>query len=963
MINKTITSGLLLIFLVISILIQAKITKSRVDPLPLDPGIRYGRLENGFTYYIKSLSTPGPRTYMRLTIKAGTFQEDADQSQLAHFTEHMPHIRTKNFTNILYAPDLLKSLDMKLNDISARTDGTNTNYWFDHPTGSVKALDTGLLYFHDIVSGNVEFRKEDVDGERKAFFQEYVLRDGKKNYVDNTMMSHIVGCSVLQPHPVDFREYIQTFDPDALSRFYLDWYRPDMAALTVVGNIDDVDALERKIQTRFSDIKIPENPRPWQNCQIDYLNRPEQFIVLENPYKDLDIENEEVTIRTFIRDINYNKSTWQGLEWKLAKSLFQELLRERYGQALKHYNLPYKIYNHIEANPSAMEIRVITKKGKEKLGVQTAFGILREIRNNGFTQAEWKKARQYRLQQLDDTNDHSPYYWVKQIENHFVEGEALPKDKTAHLKKWMTNLSLEKFNNMVNDFLDDMPEDIAIIAPIGHKANSYSREDLEQWIQKAKEVPNNKHNPNDRPKVIIEAKQSALLQQKEIVSITTRNEKPGMEIKEVVLQNGMKVVLQPGEPSKDGRKEKIQIHGFSTKGASGFPKREYFSAIFAPDIVRNAGVGTMDKFDLEHVLSGTSFPYGVHPYIDYYETGIKGEAALEDLESIFQLIYLYFTDPRKDIAAYKDWKELERNAYLNPTYSIPAEDMNTSIREHLQDSTISPQGTKRFKGLKYTDWNKAYEIYNLLFGQASDFTFLINGNFPENKVLSLVNKYLGNLPNRTKDQTVQTNKRSCMPLQKGPINIHLVPNSPLEEVQIKMEYIREADNIDQWQEQIRVDALAKVISFRLRELRYLYKRAVYFPRSSGYVNKYLQRNVVSLNIDSSPEDLEFVKSDIKNILNELKSTPVNEGIFHDAVLRFLYPKYSRDNLQRNKNIIVKLYNQYRFGEPWVNPDEVEEFVKTLTTKDIMETAKKYLNDEYLFEFVLKNKDTPNIMVK
>jgi predicted Zn-dependent peptidase len=90
---------------------------------------------------------------------------------------------------------------------------------------------------------------------------------------------------------------------------------------------------------------------------------------------------------------------------------------------------------------------------------------------------------------------------------------------------------------------------------------------------------------------------------------------------------------------------------------------------------------------------------------------------------------------------------------------------------------------------------------------------------------------------------------------------------------------------------------------------------------------------------------------------------VNEGIFHDAVLRFLYPKYSRDNLQRNKKIIVKLYNQYRFGEPWANPEEVENFVKTLTTKDIMETAKKYLNNEYLFEFILKNKDTPNIRVK
>ncbi|MCK0134170.1 insulinase family protein [Arenibacter sp. S6351L] len=151
---------------------------------PLDPGIRHGQLANGFQYYIKPIPNSGAKLSMRLYVKVGTFQEDPDQWQLAHFTEHMAFVRTQNFTNIGANFDILSSMGMKQGDVFALTAGNFTNYWFDIPARNPTALTNGLLWFHDIISGKMEFRKEEVDGERGPFFQEYLFRNGRGRYLD-----------------------------------------------------------------------------------------------------------------------------------------------------------------------------------------------------------------------------------------------------------------------------------------------------------------------------------------------------------------------------------------------------------------------------------------------------------------------------------------------------------------------------------------------------------------------------------------------------------------------------------------------------------------------------------------------------------------------------------------------------------------------------------------------------------
>src|SRR5690606_16178309 len=237
----------------------------------------------------------------------------------------------------------------------------------------------------------------------------------------------------------------------------------------------------------------------------------------------------------------------------------------------------------------------------------------------------------------------------------------------------------------------------------------------------------------------------------------TDNGKGVMGANEILLKNGVKVILKSYKPSSGRKKERIMLHGYRTEGASNFPNEDYFNAINAPSIIKNTGVGNKNKFEINRLLAGTSFQQGIQPYVDYYESGIRGDALSKDFEKMLQLVYLYFSNPRKDSIAFHDWKKNELTSYLQPRYGLIREDFNVKIREMLGDSTRIPRGTVRMEGISETEMHRAYEIYNILFGNAKGFTFIISGNFSLDKVIPLAQKYLGNLPN-TKSNSIRASK-------------------------------------------------------------------------------------------------------------------------------------------------------------------------------------------------------------
>ncbi|UGU15737.1 insulinase family protein [Sinomicrobium kalidii] len=920
---------------------------------PLDPEIYFGQLDNGFRYYIKPVDTENSKVLMSLYIKVGHSHEGKDKRDVAHFLEHMAALHTKNFTHLYSNTKLLNSIGMDMIDVRANTGIEYTQYQFNFPVDadSKKALETGLSWFHGIVGREVEFQKDDVDVQRKAIYEEIVGRHYKDNYIQSKMFNAIYGSGADLIKPENYEHYFQNLDIKKIIRFYKDWYRPDLASLVVVGNIKDVEAMEHQIRKMFSKLQVNPDSRPHEDWHLNYLRRPCQFVVLENDVEAFGgLSNDEVGIYTLIRNSKYQeRGTWAGVKRGLIKELLKNVVRIRFDYYQKYtHQTSYKL--HYNYSRSGNLIRVIAGEGKERKGLQQAFGILKDIKSNGITKEEWDKIRKDKLQGMQNIED-NPHYWKKAIWSYDVYGEALPVNKNQRLQKWLENLSLDELHTWFLEVLSEMPDDIGIIAAKGNKALSYTEKKVRHWIEEAAPIAN-----------IYKPTAPESLMSKEEVSrlpdvVYTKRENPELRVKELKFENGVKVVLQ----NVDSTPDKVLVHGFSPKGISCFSKDEYCSAVFAPTIFNYSGVGRWNKFELEQFFAETSFPYGIEHYIDYATSGIKGEATLSDLEDLLQLIYLYFTAPRKDTKTFTRWKNEEKEMYLHRQSGVLNFDMKDKLITSIaKDSTIvTPGGTRRFKSSKGIGLDEAYQAYKNIYGNARNFTFLISGKYPEEKIIYLLTKYLGNLPGD--DKSID-----CLPpvlpreIHKVSLYKEMTPEEGLDNAKIRWWYVWPMDTSYNWQEDIKLDFLGRVIMREVQNIRDVKKRGVYIAYAGKQNMSSLQWSTISINVDCTTEEWGLVLGDMEEIERELKEKKLTTDMFN-IVARWLIEKYqaaiANDNVQEKSK---KLYQYYRHGENIVTIEEVLNYIQSLTREDILKTAKKYLKEQYRSEYIAKSKmvDTP-----
>ncbi|GBF22116.1 peptidase M16 inactive domain protein [Arenibacter sp. NBRC 103722] len=924
----------------------------------LDPGIRHGQLANGFQYYIKPIPNSGAKLSMRLYVKVGTFQEDPDQWQLAHFTEHMAFVRTQNFTNIGANFDILSSMGMKQGDVFALTAGNFTNYWFDVPAQNPTALTNGLLWFHDIISGIMEFRKEEVDGERGPFFQEYLFRNGRGRYLDRKISKGISECSKNPIHPDDYDRYVQTFDREKLVRFYRDWYRPDLSAIMIVGDVQDLDALEKQIRKSFSDLRAVKGARAKVDCAKEYLKRPDQFIVLEDSKNrsSADIDN-KVLVHSFIRDNGAVLPTLDSNRSALAMSLLSEVINMRTDQASQDLgNTSYRLRSFYDTSDEfpAIEMKWETREGTVRESIEFIAKVLRHIKVRGIDRTEWENMKGTALKKLENDTGAIPY-WLDQIRDHFVLERPLPKDKNLILHNWLGDLSLSDINGILSRSIPDIPQDIAVIAPKGSEVLELSEGEVREWIL----------GINQGPVMVVsrQAEITSLMDAEEVDGLVPvgyeENEDHKLGIKEILLDNGAKVVLHKGS-----FKDNITVHGFSLKGTSSFSREEFYSSTNAPSIVRNSGVGELNNFQLNKYLQKTSIPLSLMPYMEYTESGIKGESDLQDFEKLMQLIYLYFTVPRKDSLAFKDWQERQRDRYHKQSAeSLMYTDMLNEFMDKVSNDSIIFRplgGTKHYKGIGKTDLENAYKAYSQIFGNARDFTFLISGNYEEKRILPLIRKYLGNLPN------LQVPDMHMEPVMEHEVHHFSEIRSELsglssENTKIRIKYIYpEEEKLDK-RERIGFELLAWALSAKLDGLRYVNKRDVFSARAHQWYYASIGWNVISIDLECSVKDTKVIRKDIHKIINNIKNQKLDDATFQ-YVAETYYNKYSAQRVKGSaQKMQEKLYRTFRFGEPFVSPEEVEGYVMSLTPRDILKSAQKILDEDYCSEFILKGTEKETYM--
>ncbi|MCK0115252.1 M16 family metallopeptidase [Gelidibacter sp. F63206] len=929
---------------------QTQSYKGLKDISNLDSRIIYGQLPNGFTYYIKPLAQKTGKVSMDLIVKAGSRYQMENQGQIAHFLEHLPFARTKHYAKIARDVQLLSELQMQAGDIGGATGANETVYTFNHPSGNLAAFKTGLLFFRDIASGNILFNKEDIDSEKEIFFQEYLYGNGPSLYSTIKAASLLSDCMNKVQTPVNHQNYIRNLDIYNIQRFYKDWYKPNRMALIVVGDIENQEEMMQMIKTIFGDIKNTPTPKLPIDCKENYLARKNQFVLLNDAVKDSEIEKTPIVFRFFMRDNNSNQfEETYTFNSNHTKEMGLGMLNKRFRKAMSSsYNIPYKIYAAQDLWLPAIRIEVKVDKSHGKEGVQKAFSIIKEINRNGFTLDEFEAYKQETINELSQIDTLSPQYWNKQIRAHFIEDKMIQKPIMSI--EFLERLSLNEFNSFIKKHFQEMPEDIAIITP-GEKDLKINETEIRQWIKESKKIKNDEFKPSLSKKLL------SLEQIDKLKPVNFTDH--GMDefgAHKITLENGLKLVLKPFIPSQDRHQNDILIHGFNSKGAFNVQKEDFYSAILIPDIVQHSGVGNYNKFQLHESLHDTKLSYSVRPYISSQDSGIKGEVSFHSFEEALQLIYLYMVEPRWDMQAFNDWKRQEEIHYMR-FHGIDRvqKDFINTVQENRGNNIPMRMSTKRYQSVKAVDYKKAYQIYKSLMQDSENLTFVITGNYSLETTLPLLRKYLGNLPSKSQNIFLETDKEHLpISLPKTPLKKIYHPDLPIQNVHVFQTYLRQSIDTISLKEQIEYDLLTGILSFRLNELRFKKERAVYISVAANGVDLSNKLQFINLILSCSIEDFPKVENDLIEMVNNLKVNGVNEEMF-ELVMRS-NRNYYYSNIARNKNkrMLQSLYNHYQYGTPYYKQDQVDNIIKSIKREHIPIIAQKYLDDKLLMNFAAKS---------
>ncbi len=706
--------------------------------LPNDPATRVGKLDNGLTYYIRHNDKPAQRAEFYLATDVGAIQETPDQDGLAHFLEHMCFNGTKNFPDkgIL---NWLESIGASFGgNVNASTGVEQTIYLLNNiPLVRPTVVDTCLLIMHDY-SHFVTCDPEEIDKERGVILEEKRSRNTASWRNFEAMMPYLygdtkyAGCNI-----IGSEENLKTFKPESLTNFYHTWYRPDMQALIVVGDID-VDEVEAKIKSTFADIPAAENPKQKDVIKIPGNEKPVVGIIT-------DPENSSTSVEVYWKSDTmpeeYN-STNIGLMVDVVKDIISTIMSERFNDISARSDAPFLsagfgVSNVCETMDAAYG-EVSCKDGAVLEGFEAMLSEIEKMHRFGFSDAEIERAKSEILSQYEtaankaDTRKNSEF--VMPLVYNFFDNKPYmdPKTEFELVSALVSQLNSAVINPLAQQLITRDNMVVLYVAPQREGLQHPSEEQLLGVVEKVENAEYSQNLGEDVP--------SEFLNPASLKGSKVKKAAKGLYDSEVLtLKNGVKVILLPTEYEKD----RISINLFKKGGTSLIADEDLYS--FESNIwslyQQNTGVAGFPATTVSKMLSGKQV--GIHPYVGSYQHGISGFSTKKDIETAFQLLYLYFTAPRFDADEYaqgiKQLETLLPNLENQPNWKLQKELVKTiydSPRVFTLDTAV----------LAKANLATIEKNYRQLFKDAAGATAVIVGDFDKQEMVSLVEKYIGSLP-------------------------------------------------------------------------------------------------------------------------------------------------------------------------------------------------------------------------
>lgn len=909
------------------------------DPLPQDPKVITGELKNGLKYYIRQNEKPEKRVEFRLVINAGSILENDNQQGLAHFVEHMAFNGSKNFTKNELVSFLEKSGVAFGADLNAYTSFDETVYMFQIPSDKVGLMDSSFMVLEDWAS-KLLFEDEEIDKERGVIHEEWRLGLGAQDRMQKKFLPVLLkGSHYAERLPIGKMSVIDSCEYEVLRDFYYDWYRPDLMAVIVVGDIDPAYA-EKKIKEHFKKIKGPKKER--ERKEYDLPNNEKPLVAIAS---DKEATSNLVAIlykhdkQPLITASDYRHSILTNLYSMMLNARLFELSQKPESPML--YASAY-YGEFLVKSKDAWQTMAVPKENKNEQTLSLLIKENERVKQFGFTEGEFERQKaelmsmyEKALEEKDKTESNN---YVQEYISHFLHKEAFPGIEYEYnlVKSFLTGVKLEEVNALAGEFVSDNNLVVLLTGPDKEGNVIPEEKDLLKTVAFARK---------SRLKPYVDKTINANLIDKELAGgkIESKTINEEFDYSEIQLDNGVKVVLK----STNFKNDEILMTAFSEGGTSVVTDDEYFSASLASAIISQSGVGPFNNVDLSKYLTGKVVQ--VAPNISTLTQGINGSSSKKDFETMLQMTYLYFTQPRKDQEAFDAFKSklVNQFKFLLSNPQVVFYDTLYKLATGNDPRTIVIPSEKEINDISL---DNAYEFYSDRFSDAEGFNFFFVGNFDIDSITPLIKTYLGSLPATNRpDKWENVNPEFPDGITKATVYKGTEPKSSVAIL---------LDNDFEWSRTNRLELaiLMNILEIGLRESMREDQGGVYGVGVNYDISKYPESDFsITVNWGCSPENVDTLVNTVFNEMMALQTNgpkEINLQKAKETMIRDL-----ESNVLKNSYWRAVLKNAYYYNERIYGMEELKELITKVSLEDIHQSAIKYFDLDNYLKVILMPEET------
>ena len=912
----------------------------QMPPIPTDPNVRIGKLENGLTYYIRHNELPENRADFYIAQKVGSILEEENQRGLAHFLEHMCFNGTTNFPGKGII-NWLETIGVRFGEnLNAYTSIDETVYNINNvPVIRDGIVDSCLLILHDWAN-DLTLDPKEIDNERGVIHEEWRTGQGAMmRMYEQALPKAFEGSKYGHRLPIGTIEVIDNFPYQALRDYYETWYRPDQQGVIVVGDID-VDKVEAKIKEIFSPIKMPANAPERKYEQVP--DNKEPIITIAK-------DKEQPSTMIYIwhkhpATPNEAKGNIGYLVQNYMFSMISSMMHARLEELRQSANPPYiqaasGDSDFLLAKTTEAFVGMAVSKDD---GIPTALSTLvREIeraRKFGFTASEYARAKADYLLMLEsaykERDKMKNNQYVQEYVRHFIDNEPIPGIEMEYtiMNQLAPNIPVEAINSILPQLIKDEnivinifgPDKEGIIYPTEAEIldilNKTKAEEITAYVDKVSDAPLMKETPK-AGKIV-------------------KTEEGPFGSTALTLSNGVRVVVK----NTDFKADEIRMRAFSPGGTSVFGTKEALQIKMLNSVAGLGGLGNFSNVDLEKVLAGKKA--SVNASVSDLSEGLSGSCSPKDLETMLQLVYLSFTAPRMDNDAFESFKQRTKAALANQEADPSMALTDTLQREMYGNHPMA--GRVKADMIDQTDYNRIMEMYKDRFKEAGDFTFLFVGNINLEEAKPLIETYLGGLPTINRKENYQDIK---LDIQKG--TRKNLFEKQMETPKATVISIISGDCEYNLKNNLLMTMLSQTMSMVYLETVREKEGASYGVSAYGQLSRGIKDEALfQIYFDTDPAKREKMEQIVMSELQKVaKEGPRPEHLA--KVKEFLLKKHI-ENTKENGYWLGQLNNYY-----WYNTDmntNYEQLVNELTVEDVKNFTKALLDQGNIIEVTMTAKE-------